>query len=1624
MINLYLTLNGRTFLRLAMTVMFAATFVWAAAQPTFTNFGPDLTLTCGDNLPSADGVSAISDCEGPVVVNQFIEESGNVVASCNVTSAFGPGVDWAVWLPVLDAPSVAWNFVGERSLTFYANGTGRLTGTIQNAGNVAWQMTVDMRFENGLNWESWHALGRSYKNDFGLAGDNYLDWMYYELNPSFSHFSGIGALEGSELSLQHLPTNYYFGFQVGVGSNNKNANDGMSGWFTYTGNFNGASVSGNGDVNVDRACETPEQGCGATEFTYTYRAEDACGNVAYASRVITFEDTTAPVFGEIMSPMIVGCDAVATVYAEAEDACSDVVISYSDEVVEAGCPGIISRVYTATDGCGNVSTAEQTLYLVDGGQPEFTLFPDDTTIDCESAGALTAEVEYSAVCPNTVLTVTEEITAGSCPSNYTIVREYTLTDACGNSVSQSWSIQVVDTQAPVLENVPLSAEINCGDEVPYGVPSATDNCSEFEITSQLVTEVLTCGSVETTTWTATDACGNSSTATQVVTLTDGLDPEFSFIPPSITIACGELVELQEALATDDCSSVTLVFTDEPLYDCGGSFIRIWRAFDGCGNQASESTVVNIVDTEAPVLVGVPDVAEGSCGGTPPSAVVTAVDNCDNDVSVEFSEESVPGNCGSVVTYTWTATDACGNTASAQRTFALTDNEGPVFELPLESVYANCGDAIDGLNVATPVVSDACSEVVSIDYTDQEVAGECALLIVRTYVATDGCGNTSTAERIIIFEDTTAPVFVSVTENILSVCGVANEVELPVVEDNCSDVSIAYEDETINGQGCSGSLIRHWIATDACGNVATYDQEITYSDNVPPVIVSFPDDMTAGCDQVPVADVSAIVFEDNCSDAAVSVLDTFIPGGCTGGYNIERTYTVTDACGNSASAIQTIFVVDEVAPVLFGVPADTILTCGEELVIAETFATDNCSNQSDIILSVEDQWIDYSCGSTLQRIYTASDACGNSTSIVQEITIIDNVPPTFVAVPEEITLGCGADYVLEDPIAIDECSEVTITEEQYLLGGCGNSYVRIFTATDGCGNWTTVEQVVNIIDESAPEFIDTPQTIELNCGDAVPAADEVAFDFCGEVTMSHTDVEAGLFGCGYQILRTYTATDECGNSSEFVQIIQFTDNEGPEFIAAPEDITLSCGEEIPSAELPQAIDSCSDLVEVTYEDNLNQGPCAGSYVLTRTFTATDLCGNSTTHIQTISAVDNVAPVFDSFPAQVELACGGIDDITVTATDNCSGEVTISFVDSQVSGTGCGVRQRTYTATDACGNTAVAEQTIIIGDQVAPEFTSFPTDADVSCDQVSPVEEIDIEYVDNCADVSVSWNEELVPGDCLNSYTLIRTCTLGDACGNESSASYTLNVSDTEAPQILGVDGDLILDCGAEIPYTNVIVTDNCSAQPQVTLTETEEVFGCFTIVSRRWTAIDDCGNVSQQVQIITFLDQTAPVLSDYPESLVLDCGTIAPEAPVITATDNCAADIEVGFSETYNANDGCGSIERTWCAEDCSGNFTCHTQIITFQQPTQSVMISHAELRTWQEATNRIAIQLTANESGRWGVDAFDMNGRRVSSLFVGDLKAGEDRRLVVDADVFMSGVYVIQFSNGSNTVTSRLSIVR
>src|SRR5690606_15480394 len=101
--------------------------------------------------------------------------------------------------------------------------------------------------------------------------------------------------------------------------------------------------------------------------------------------------------------------------------------------------------------------------------------------------------------------------------------------------------------------------------------------------------------------------------------------------------------------------------------------------------------------------------------------------------------------------------------------------------------------------------------------------------------------------------------------------------------------------------CAGSytIVRTWTFTDACGNASSVSQTITVNDNIAPVAPEAPADVTASCASEVPANVE-LTATDNCGEViTVSGVDVTTQGNCVNSFSIVRTWTFTDACGNSS-----------------------------------------------------------------------------------------------------------------------------------------------------------------------------------------------------------------------------------------------------------------------------------------------------------------------------------------------------------------------------------------------------------------------------------------------------------------------------------------------------------------------------------------------------------------------------------------------------------------------------------------------------------------------------------------------------------------------------------------------------
>ncbi len=101
-----------------------------------------------------------------------------------------------------------------------------------------------------------------------------------------------------------------------------------------------------------------------------------------------------------------------------------------------------------------------------------------------------------------------------------------------------------------------------------------------------------------------------------------------------------------------------------------------------------------------------------------------------------------------------------------------------------------------------------------------------------------------------------------------------------------------------------------------------------------------------------------------------------------------------------------------------------------------------------------------------------------------------------------------------------------------------------------------------------------------------------------------------------------ATGCCDTASVF---LSFGDGAAPTLVNVPADITIGCDVEIPVAPLVYGLDGCPGIF-ISFEETSTQpsdGACQ-NYEIQRTWTATDLCENSSSATQVITVQDVIAP----------------------------------------------------------------------------------------------------------------------------------------------------------------------------------------------------------------------------------------------------------------------------------------------------------------------------------------------------------------------------------------------------------------
>jgi hypothetical protein len=203
------------------------------------------------------------------------------------------------------------------------------------------------------------------------------------------------------------------------------------------------------------------------------------------------------------------------------------------------------------------------------------------------------------------------------------------------------------------------------------------------------------------------------------------------------------------------------------------------------------------------------------------------------------------------------------------------------------------------------------------------------------------------------------------------------------------------------------------------------------------------------------------------------------------------------------------------------------------------------------------------------------------------------------------------------------------------------------------------------------------------------------------------------------------------------------------------------------------------------------------------------------------------------------------------------------------------------------------------------------------------------------------ETRTDGDCPFRYTLTRTWTGTDRCGNSAVEQQVIEVVDT-TPPVLAAPGDLTVECPAPATGPDSLLawsssgtaTDNCGV-PAVEAVEVALEPGCGETFVSTWEmwAVDECGNESPRVtRVYAVVDTTPPVLAA-PSDLTVECPAPAsgPDSEAAwlasaAASDTCG-DAQV-LAQLLEEVDGCGDtfthVWELWAVDEC-GNESARVQ---------------------------------------------------------------------------------------------------
>jgi len=857
--------------------------------------------------------------------------------------------------------------------------------------------------------------------------------------------------------------------------------------------------------------------------------------------------------------------------------------------------------------------------------------------------------------------------------------------------------------------------------------------------------------------------------------------------------------------------------------------------------------------------------------------------------------------------------------------------------------------------ATNVLADANCQGTTPDLTGGVVAndgcGSGTLLVTQsptvgtllnlgahpvTLTVTDPSGNFSNCVTTVTVIDLTAPVVTFWPTNRTLSVGAGCDLALPdltlevLAADNCSSV-------TVTQSPLAGTLVSYGLTqvtvtvTDLYGNATNNNTVLTIMDATNPSITC-PADVVVN--RLAATDPYATGFataSDNCTNVTVTYNDDRTGlTNCNASGIIYRTWTATDGASNATTCVQTITIIDTVAPLFTSTQTNITTTnaaglCSAVVSFPTPTSVDVGYDQGfenpawvsgSYVTQPSVDWNAYS--SSMNRVPSGTDGITSKSGAAHAVidsTAIPASPLDYTGVfgrlggyskvfgagfrsSVDVYLDLSNPAVAADTYGWDVSAAVSNQGgghlRDFIFHAASDAGGNILIAADNNSNFTKRNDLgsINHYTVTASGWYTLEWVFRDNAG--VLAVDCNLRDASGTLLWTETrsdpgDLIATVVGGNRYMWFTFLEVNKLAIDNAYLE----------------RNASVVC---TPSSGSPFAVGT-------------NEVVCIAS----------DACGNATTNTFTVTVNDVENPTITCPVDITQNADTGFCYATVAlgtpaVGDNCSVGSVTNDAPSQTQFP-VGTNVVVWTVTDIHGNSNTCSQTVIVLDVQAPSI-ACPANINTVADSGFCYATVNLgapTVGDNCSVATVT-NNAVSQTQFPVGVTSV-TWTVTDIHGNSNNCIQTVTVLDTQPPQLTA---GAIATCyetsslaeAAALGAT--IITDNCGVT-NVTAVTSGNCTATVTV-----TAIDQSGNTNA-ITYSTRIDPTAPVIGLVAATEVQlggpvnvknnDCLTNPVVQGVVqisvVASDNCSF---VGGQPSVTLVNGTNAETATFTSEAPSGTY--------------------------------------------------------------------------------------------------------